>query len=163
MIWFERNFTHEMLCVHGISDWHCLCFYRTKICSCDPEFYLTQRNGDVIVVGCAVVTWLLRDAENRGWGIAKSKDHYSDVIMSTMAYQINSHDCLLNRLFRRRSTKTSKPRVTGLRGGNSPVTGEFPAQRASNAENVSIWWRHPVMVSHPNTTHNTVYLLLERC
>ena len=23
-----------------------------------------------------------------------------------------------------------------------PVTGEFPAQRASNAENVSIWWRH---------------------
>ena len=25
---------------------------------------------------------------------------------------------------------------------NSPVTGEFPAQRASNAENVSIWWRH---------------------
>ena len=26
--------------------------------------------------------------------------------------------------------------------GNSPVTGEFPAQMASNAENVSIWWRH---------------------
>ena len=24
----------------------------------------------------------------------------------------------------------------------SPVTGEFHAQRASNAENVSIWWRH---------------------
>ena len=24
------------------------------------------------------------------------------------------------------------------------VTGEFPAQRASNAENVSIWWRHHV-------------------
>ena len=23
-----------------------------------------------------------------------------------------------------------------------PVTGEFPAQRASNTENVSIWWRH---------------------
>ena len=25
---------------------------------------------------------------------------------------------------------------------NSPGTGEFPAQMASNAENVSIWWRH---------------------
>ena len=24
----------------------------------------------------------------------------------------------------------------------SPRNGEFPAQRASNAENVSIWWRH---------------------
>ena len=52
------------------------------------------------------------------------------------------HDCLLNRLFRRRSKKTSKLRITGLCAGNSPGTGEFPAQMASNAENVSIWWRH---------------------
>ena len=52
------------------------------------------------------------------------------------------HDYLLNRLFRRRSKKTSKLRATGLCEGNSPVTGEFPSQRASNAENVSIWWRH---------------------
>ena len=51
------------------------------------------------------------------------------------------HDCLLNRLFRRRSKKTSA-RVTGLCAGNSPGTGEFPTQMASNAENVSIWWRH---------------------
>ena len=50
--------------------------------------------------------------------------------------------CLLNRLFGRRSKKTSKLRVTGLYAGNSPGTGEFPALMASNAENVSIWWRH---------------------
>ena len=48
------------------------------------------------------------------------------------------HDCLLNRLFTRRSKKTPKLRITGLCVGNSPGTGEFPAQRASNAENVSI-------------------------
>ena len=54
------------------------------------------------------------------------------------------HDCLLNRLFRRRSKKTSKLRITGLCAGNSPGTGEFPAQMASYAENVSIWWRHHV-------------------
>ena len=54
------------------------------------------------------------------------------------------HDCLLNGLFRRRSKKTSKLYVTGLCAGNSPGTGEFPAQMASNAENVSIWWRHHV-------------------
>ena len=47
-------------------------------------------------------------------------------------------------LFRRRSKKTSKLRVTGFCVGNSPGTGELPAQRASNAENVSIWWRHHV-------------------
>ena len=51
------------------------------------------------------------------------------------------HDCLLNRLFRRKSKKTPKLRVTGLCEGNSHVTGEFPAKRASTAENVSIWWR----------------------
>ena len=56
------------------------------------------------------------------------------------------HHCLLNRLFGWcRSKKTSKLRVTGLCAGNSTGTGEFPAQMASNAENVSIWWRHPVI------------------
>ena len=58
------------------------------------------------------------------------------------------HDCLLNHLFRRRSKKTSKLRVTGLCAGNSPGTGEFPAQMASNAENASIWWRHHTYVTN---------------
>ena len=52
------------------------------------------------------------------------------------------HGCLLNRSFRRKSKKTSKLCVTGLCAGNSSGTGEFPAQMASYAENVSIWWRH---------------------
>ena len=46
--------------------------------------------------------------------------------------------------FRHRPQKTSKLRVTGLCEGNSPVTGEFPSQSASNAENVFIWWRYHV-------------------
>ena len=58
------------------------------------------------------------------------------------------HDCLLNRLFRYRSKKTSKLRVTGLCAGNSPVTCEFPAQMASRTENVSIWWRHHDKIIH---------------
>ena len=65
--------------------------------------------------------------------------------MDAMASQITSLTiCLLNRLFRRRSKKTSKLRVTGLCAGKSLGTGEFPPQVASNAENVSIWWRHHV-------------------
>ena len=51
-------------------------------------------------------------------------------------------DCLLNGLFRHRSNKASKLRVTGLCEGNSPVTGEFSTERASNAENVSISCRY---------------------
>ena len=37
--------------------------------------------------------------------------------------------CLLSRLIRLRSKKTSKLRVTGLCAGNSPETGQFPTQR----------------------------------
>ena len=40
-------------------------------------------------------------------------------------------DCLLNHLLRSWSKKTSKLRFTGLCEGNSPLIGEFPAQRAS--------------------------------
>ena len=61
--------------------------------------------------------------------------HYNDVIMSARRLKSPA-----SRLWR--SKKTSKLRVTGLCAGNSPVTGEFPTQRASNAEKVSIWWRH---------------------
>ena len=44
-----------------------------------------------------------------------------------------------------RPKKTSKLCVIGLCEGNSPVTVEFRQQKASNAENVSIWWRHHVV------------------
>ena len=54
------------------------------------------------------------------------------------------HTCLLNRSFRHRSKKASKLCVTGLCVGNSLVTVDFPAQMASNTENVSIWWCHHV-------------------
>ena len=66
------------------------------------------------------------------------------------------HDCLLNRLFGRRSKKTSKLRVTGLYAGNSPGIGEFPAQKASNAENASIWWRHHASAGFPHVFQDNV-------
>ena len=69
-----------------------------------------------------------------------------------------SHDCFLKRLFRRRSKKTSKLRVTGLCAGNSPGTGEFPAQMASYAVNVSIWWRHHVKHKHICNSFKTLNL-----
>ena len=45
------------------------------------------------------------------------------------------HDYLLNR----RSKTTPKLRVTGLCEGNSPVTGEFLAQKPVTRKNFSIW------------------------
>ena len=70
---------------------------------------------------------------------------------STLQWHHNGHDSisnhqpydfLLNRLFRRRSKKTSKLCATGLCARISPGTVEFPAQMASYAKNVTIWWRH---------------------
>ena len=66
--------------------------------------------------------------------------------------------CLLNHLFGCRSKKTSKLRVTGLCAGNSPGTGEFPAQMASNAENVSIWWRHHVLIWPIETNSGDIWI-----
>ena len=59
-------------------------------------------------------------------------------------HRISNHrrqDCLLNRLFRCRSKKTSKLRVTGLCEGNSPVTDDLPTQRPCYTSRHSCrWW-----------------------
>ena len=91
--------------------------------------------------------------------IIKYKTCYNHSMLMSLQWRHNKHDGISNHqphncLFRRRSKEISKLRVTGLCVGNSPVTGEFPAQRASNAENVSIWWRHPVSSRFSN--HTTV-------
>ena len=58
-----------------------------------------------------------------------------ELMLVTLRWRHNDHDsvsnhqphgCLLNRLFRRRSKKTSKLRVTGLCAGNSPVPVNSP-------------------------------------
>ena len=64
------------------------------------------------------------------------------------------HHCQLNRLFRRRSKKTtSKLRTTSLRVGISPLVGEFPTQMASNADNVFNWWHHHEKIRFYIETH----------
>ena len=62
--------------------------------------------------------------------------------MGTIASQITSLTMVYSAVYSDVDQKTSKLRVTGLWAGNSPETGEIPAQMASNAANVSIWWRH---------------------
>ena len=69
----------------------------------------------------------------------------------TLLWRHNGHDsisnhrrldCLLDHLFQRRSKETSKLCDTGLCEWNPLVTSGFPSQRASNMENISIWWRY---------------------
>ena len=63
--------------------------------------------------------------------------------MGAMAYQITSLTMVYSTVYsgavqRKHQISASLAFVEG----NSPLTSEFPAQRASNAENASIWWRH---------------------
>ena len=59
------------------------------------------------------------------------------------------HHCLLNLYSdadqRKHQSSTSHWPLCGKFTG----TGEFPTQMASNAENVSIWWRHHVIIMKP--------------
>ena len=59
------------------------------------------------------------------------------------------HDYFLNGLFIKENIKA--PRHWPL-CGEFTGTGEFPAQRTSHVENVSIWWRHHVKWTF-NQTH----------
>ena len=62
-------------------------------------------------------------------------------------------DCLLKHLFGRKSKKTWKLRVTGLYEGESPVTGEVPAQRET-------WNMFPFEMI---ATKENIITMLEQC
>ena len=108
---------------------------------------LINIKGLKIQEGCQLGPSIFHEAIFKSRGNRKRRKfitqllHYSDVIMNTMASQITSVSFVYSTVLFR-SKKISKPRFTGLCMRNSPVTGDFPAQRANNAENVSIWWRH---------------------
>ena len=97
-----------------------------------PHYNRTTRCSNVIVSNRLLVKQSLQWRRNGNNGVSNHQ----------------SHGCLLSPLLRSRSNKTSKLRVTGRCAGNSPLTGEFPAQMDSNAENVSFWWRHHRAISH---------------
>ena len=110
-----------------------ICMYKTYMSQALNRLTFTlhsMKYAHCFVVPCFVV--------QHGYTIALQWRHNGHDRVSNH----QPHDCLLNRLFRRRWKRTTKLRVTGLCAGNSPGTGEFPAQMASYAENVSIWWRH---------------------
>ena len=69
--------------------------------------------------------------------------HYNGVKMESMASQIISLALVYSAVYsgadkKKHQNSASLTFVRGIHGG--PV--KFPAQMASNTENVSIWWRH---------------------
>ena len=71
------------------------------------------------------------------------KFHNNDVIMDSMASQITSLTIIYSTVYSDADQRKHQISASlAFCAGNSPGTGEFPAQMASNAENVSNWWRH---------------------
>ena len=75
--------------------------------------------------------------------------HYIDVIMTTMASQITSLTIVYSTVYsdadqRKHQSSASLAFVWGIHRDRW-----IPAQRASYAENVSIWWRHHAHVTSP--------------
>ena len=80
--------------------------------------------------------------------------------MGAMASQITSLTIVYSTVYSGADQRKDQSfAFTGLCAGKSPGTGEFPAQMASNAENVSIWWRHHD-IRRPNSqrSHTTCCL-----
>ena len=82
-----------------------------------------------------------------------ASSHYNDDIMSSLASQITSLTIVYSTVYsragqRKHQSPASLAFVWGIH--RWPVTGEFLAQRASNAENASIWWRHHEILTQIN-------------
>ena len=124
---------------------------------CNQKHVSTPRNIEYIQKYSIICNYFPRPPRYLGFYVPKSSyDHYnySNVIMGVMASQITSFTIVYSTVYSGADQrKKSKLRVTGLCTGNSPLTGEFPAQMASNAENVSIWW-----CNHCNWHHADIEL-----
>ena len=82
-------------------------------------------------------------SSNVAYHSSSTSIHYSDVIMGAMASQITSLTSVYSTVYsgvdrRKHQSSASLDLVRGIH--QWPVN--LPAQMASNAENVSIWWRH---------------------
>ena len=131
----------DNLCAHHLLYIYIWVFYR-KIRTTDDVLQFYKISSEPIFTSSLTLVWTKSMYELSRVGKPLSYD-VSFILHIRLAHHVltlwwrcislqwrqNDHDgvsnhqphgCLLNRLFRRRSTKTSKLRVTGLCAGNSP-------------------------------------------
>ena len=131
-----------------IAYWHSLTWYSME--NLADQSYLD--NSRVRIYSSGAVEWVqgLRwvtectmDLTYFPFDTQVSAIHYSDVIMSAMASQITRLTIVYSIVYSSANQRKHQSSASlAFVWGNSPVTGEFPAQMASNSGNISIWWRH---------------------
>ena len=99
-------------------------------------------------------------ARGKNWSMSENRTHswmqctnFNKVLMSTIASQITSLAIVYSTVYSGTDERKHQSSASLACVGNSPLTGEFPAQRASNAENVSIWWKQLHCYINPNFLH----------
>ena len=117
-------------------------------------------------VACQISEWYCRFNLNSWfYYILDETSDYGDIIMSAMASQITSRTIICSIVYSgvdQRKHQSSES-LAFVRGIHVAVTGEFPTQRASNAENVSIWWRHHTIWSSSHNWVSACWLLMTLC
>ena len=115
-------------------------FTYTTVRSCTKSLCMTVGwTTQTILPICRVCVGFTR------WNVMfryKNMQHYWDIIMDAIASQITNLAIVYSTFIQTQIKENIKAPRHWLCAGNSPGTGEFLAQMASNAENVSIWWRH---------------------
>ena len=84
----------------------------------------------------------------------RNQCHYSDVIISMVASQITGVSIVYTTVCSGTDQRKHQ-RFVPL----AFVAGEFPAQKASNTENISIWWRHHGYVTSKMLYHKWMMVL----
>ena len=99
--------------------------------------YITETKAQFTPNACVCINmYIFAMVPSPKFMCATSRYHYGDVIMGAIASQITSITIVYSTVYSDADQRNIKaPR-------HWPLWGEFPAQMASNAENVSIWWRH---------------------
>ena len=110
---------------------------------CVLPMYLWKK----FIIDFALQMFVLHQSRGNEWNWT-CWGHYSDVIMSTIRSQITSLTVVYSTVYSDTDQRKHQSSASLVCAGNSPGTGEFPAQLASNAENVFIWWRLHVQVTH---------------
>ena len=88
--------------------------------------------------------------------------HYNDVLMRVMTVKITGVPIICSTVCSDADQRKHQcsARVSGLCEGNPPVIGVFPSQKSSEAKNVSIWWRHHVIITKSHSCHD---VMLQYC
>ena len=130
------NVLNYIYCLKVLLNLHCICRGAQAYTLQTIQYTIQTENVNVMVPEPSLAIWCIPTFINHN-ELAKKRcrhgayrsvfEHYSDVIMGAMASQITNLTIVYSTVYS---------------GGYLAVTGEFPAQMASNAENVSTWWRH---------------------